>query len=89
MDFEWDAAKAASNLGKHGVDFADASLVLEDPLSITVPDNTATEERFVTLGADPVGRILVVVFTPRGEKIRLISARKATSRERRHYQERS
>ena len=87
MEFEWDPRKAASNLRKHGVDFADAALVLYDPLAMTQPDANAPEERFVTIGADPRGRILVVAFTWRGAKTRLISARIATARERRQYGE--
>lgn len=87
MDFEWDEAKAAANLRKHGVDFADAALVLEDDLAMTARDLHAVgEERFVTLGADPKGRLLVVVYTWRAERIRLISAREATGRERRQYE---
>lgn len=89
VELEWDPAKAAANLRKHGIDFADASLVLEDDLALTVQDIGAeSEERFVTIGADPVGRILVVVYTWRGERIRFISARRATARERRQYEER-
>jgi uncharacterized protein len=87
-EFEWDAKKAAQNLAKHGVDFADASLVLQDEFALTRPDLSSTDEdRFVTLGCDPEGRLLVVVFTWRGERIRLISARKATSKERQAYEE--
>ena len=88
MGYEWDPRKARANLAKHGVDFADAALVLEDPLALTRHDpDAAGEERFVSLGADPRGRLLVVVWTPRGEQIRLISARRATAAERRHYKE--
>ena len=88
MGYEWDARKARANLTKHGVDFADAALVLEDPLALTRPDPDAErEERFVTLGLDPLGRLLVVVWTPRGQRIRLISARRATAAERRQYEE--
>ena len=89
VELEWDAAKAVANLRKHGIDFADAALVLEDDLAVTVRDLRAqAEERFVTIGAEPGGRLLVVVFTWRGERIRLISARQATARERRQYEER-
>jgi uncharacterized DUF497 family protein len=87
--YEWDPRKARANLTKHGVDFADAALVLEDPLGLTRSDPDAgDEERFVTLGLDPVGRLLVVVWTPRGKRVRLISARRATAAERRQYEER-
>jgi uncharacterized protein len=86
--FEWDEAKAASNLRKHGVDFADAAIALEDEFALTVKDSgVAQEERWVTLGVAPDGRLLVVVFTWRGERIRIISAREATSWERRKYEE--
>ncbi len=88
VSFEWDARKADANLRKHGVDFADAALALEDEHAITVPDAaSASEERFITLGMDPLGRVLVVVYTWRSETIRLISARKATRREARQYGE--
>ena len=88
VSFEWDRRKAEANLRKHGVDFADAAQVLEDVHAITIPDAaSASEERFLTLGMDPLGRVLVVVYTWRSEKIRLISARKATSREARQYGE--
>ncbi len=88
MEFEWDPDKAHRNLDRHGVDFADAVGALEDEFALTVQDPySETEERFITLGSDPLGRLLVVVYTWRGESIRLISARKATSRERRQYEE--
>ncbi len=88
MDFEWDKAKAASNLRKHDIDFADAVLALEDALAVTLEDPRAEgEPRFVTLGVDPEGRLLVVVYTWRGERARLISARKATRRELRQYED--
>jgi hypothetical protein len=64
VEIEWDAKKAASNLRKHGIDFADAALVLEDDLALTRPDlHSHHEERFVTLGCDPQGRLLVLVYT--------------------------
>lgn len=87
MEFEWDERKAAENLRKHGVDFADAALVLEDDLALTVEDpDTQGEERWVTMGHDPNQRVLVVAYTWRGERIRLISARQATGAERRRYE---
>ena len=85
MAFEWDPAKARTNLKKHGVDFADAALVLYDDLALTIRDLEAGEERFVTLGLDPLGRLLVVVYTWRGDTIRIISARVATAAEARRY----
>ena len=85
--YEWDPAKAAANLRRHGVDFADAALSLEDPSALAVADPDATgEERFICLGADPEGRVLVTVFTHRGKSIRIISARRASPAERRRYE---
>jgi uncharacterized DUF497 family protein len=85
--FEWDPAKAASNLRKHKVDFADAAVSLEDPRSLTTPDpDAAGEERFVTLAADPEGRVLVTVYSYSGDNRRIISARKANPGERKRYE---
>ena len=86
-DGEWDPRKAAANLKKHGVDFADAVTVLHDEQAITIRDDEGEgdEERFVTIGMDALGNVLVVVYTWRGERPRLISARKAKPREREHY----
>jgi hypothetical protein len=86
MGYHWDAKKAEANLAKHGVDFADAVTALEDDAALTVEDDSPDEERFVTMGVDALGRILVIVYTWRGENVRLISARKATSRERKQYE---
>lgn len=88
MEVEWDPRKAAANLRKHGVDFADAAEVLYDELAVTVPGAEAEEDRFITMGADPAGRLLVVVYTWRRTGARLISARQATRTERRQYEER-
>lgn len=85
MKFEWDSLKAADNVRKHGVDFADAVGVLFDEMAITIVDANQTEERFVTIGADPLNRILVVVYTWRADRIRIISARRATRAERKKY----
>jgi len=87
MKYQWDKNKAASNLQKHGIEFADAVAVLSDDLAITIPDNRFDEDRFVAIGMDAFGRILVVVFIWRGEDIRLISARLAERRERKQYEE--
>lgn len=84
--YQWDPAKARANHRKHGVRFADATSVFTDELAITVPDEVSDEERFVTLGRDALGRILVVIYTFRGNDIRLISARKATAIERQQYE---
>jgi len=87
MTFEWDLGKADANRRKHGVDFADAVGVFEDPYALSRPDPFPAEERVATLGRDLLDRLIVVVWTWRGEGIRLISARRATSRERRRYAE--
>ena len=87
MKLEWDPTKAASNFKKHGVRFADAVDVLEDEHAITVSENVDVEERFITIGMDAIGRILVVIYTHRFGNVRIISVRKATGRERRAYEE--
>lgn len=83
---EWDPEKAAANLQKHGVDFADAAMVLHDDLAITVDDPDHGEPRFVTIGRGLLGRVLVVVYAWREDEPRLISARRANPRERRRYE---
>jgi len=85
--YEWDPKKAASNLRKHRVDFADAVTVFEDDFAVTIDDDEPEEKRFVTIGMDAFARILIVVYTWRGENIRVISARKADAEERRQYEE--
>lgn len=86
--YEWDETKALSNRDKHGIDFADAVAVFSDIAALTLEDDFSDEQRFVTLGMDAFGRILVVVYTWREEEtIRIISARKATRSERRAYEE--
>ena len=87
MSFEWDLKKATSNFRKHGVNFADAVTALADELALTLDDNHPHEQRFITIGTDGLGRVLVVVYAFRGEAIRIISAREATPRERRQYTE--
>jgi uncharacterized DUF497 family protein len=85
--YAWDPQKAATNLDKHGIDFADAVAVLEDPSALTLrADDEAGEERLVTAGVDFLGRVLVVVYTHRRDSIRLISARPASKAERRVYE---
>jgi len=85
--FEWDPAKAAANVAKHHVDFADAALSLEDPRARTVPDPDSTaEERFITLAADPQGTVLVTVYAYVAENRRIISSRKASPSERKRYE---
>ena len=76
MDVEFDRDKARSNLKKHKVSFAHAEQVLRDPMALTIEDpDSEGEVRFVTLGMDALGRVLVVVHTPRGNRVRIISAR--------------
>jgi hypothetical protein len=87
MSIEFDPRKAASNLKKHGVSFAEVEPVLYDPLALTREDDDAKgESRFVTVGLGALGRLLAVVWAGEGETIRLISARVATSNERRAYE---
>lgn len=87
MEFEWDEAKATSNLRKHDVDFADAVGVFDDPFALSMLDDGTGERRFVGIGTDLLGRVIVVVYTFRGDKVRLISARRATPTERKRYEE--
>jgi uncharacterized DUF497 family protein len=88
MGFEWDDAKATSNLRKHGVSFDDAVTVFDDPLAVTRddPDHSEDELRFVTIGSSKAGHLLVVCHSDRPDRIRLISARKANRRERRYHE---
>lgn len=86
MDYEWDPRKAAENLRKHGIDFADAVVALEDENALTIEDRDATELRFKTLGMGPFLNVLYVVHTEHGKDcIRIISARPATKRETKNY----
>lgn len=91
LRFLWDPRKAASNVRKHGVGFGEATTVFDDPLSVTIgdPDHSAEEQRFLLLGLSNRGRLLVVAHSERGKSIRLISARRATRRERRTYEEKN
>ena len=91
LAFEWDRRKDSANRRNHGVGFAEASTVFDDPLSITIPDpdHSIDEERFVIIGMSIKRSLLIVVHTIRGERIRLISARLATKYERRNYEETS
>jgi uncharacterized DUF497 family protein len=86
VEVEWDAAKARSNFQKHGIDFADAATALQDEMAITIPDVDPDEQRFVTVATDALRRVLVIAYTWRGPRIRLISARPATRKERRQYE---
>lgn len=88
MEIEWDARKARLNALRHGVQFADAVLVLEDDNALTTTEQASDgEERWVTLDIDALGRILVVVYTWRKSRVRVISARPATPGERERYAE--
>jgi uncharacterized DUF497 family protein len=89
MRFEWDAAKAAANVLKHGVNFDEAGTVFGDDLSATGRDLTHSigEARFVTFGISSKGRVLAVSHTDRGGVVRIISARPATRKEKRIYEE--
>ncbi len=87
--FEWDKTKAELNRQKHGVEFDEAQTIFVDELSITMPDpdHSDEENRMMMIGLSRTNRLLVVIFTERGRKIRLISARKATRAERKKYEE--
>jgi uncharacterized protein len=87
--FEWDTDKARENEHKHGVSFLEASQVFDDDQSSTVqdPDHSVDEARYLIFGACKQGKHLVVSYTERGDRIRLISARQMTARERRAYEE--
>ena len=89
LNFQWDRAKAAANLRKHGISFEDAGSAFGDPLSISIPDpdHSESEERLVLLGMTQRHRLVVVVHIEQGDTIRIISARPATSAERRDYEE--
>jgi len=85
--FEWNEKKALLNVQKHGVSFEEAATAFGDPLSLTIDDplHSQDEDRFILIGMSNRNRLLVVVHTYRDDVIRLISARKATQKERRYY----
>lgn len=89
MNFEWDPRKAIGNIRKHGVSFQEAATVFGDPLSLTIgdPDHSEDEHRFLIVGLSHARRLLVVAHADRGETVRIISARLASRRERRIYEE--
>lgn len=89
MEFEWDPGKAAENLRKHQVSFNEASTVFGDHFSATAsdPDHSVDEHRFITVGWSKQGRLLMVAHTERRERIRIISARELTRREKTAYEE--
>jgi len=88
MEFEWDAGKAASNADKHGVTFEEAMTVFGDPLELAIsdPHHSQGEFRFLSIGKSLTGRLLVVAYTEREARTRIISARDANPRERRTYE---
>ncbi len=89
LDFEWDPDKAERNRRKHRVTFEEAATVFADPWSLTIddPDHSEGEDRCITVGRSERDRILVVVHTDRDDRIRIISARRATRGERNQYEE--
>ena len=87
MGLEWDPAKARSNFTKHGISFSDVEPAFYDQYGISMPDpGASSEERFILVGMDAIGRVVVVVYTYRGSSIRIISARAATKVERKTYE---
>jgi len=87
MRFQYNAAKAAANARKHGVSFADAEGVFHDPLAVAIEDPDAQDERrYIAIGLGSSGELLVVIYTEREDEYRLISARRATRKERRAYE---
>jgi uncharacterized DUF497 family protein len=89
MRFDWDDAKAARNLAKHGVTFDEAATAVGDPLGWTYPDDehSVLEKRWITIGISETDQLLVVAHTSRAGRIQIISARPATRKERRFYEE--
>jgi hypothetical protein len=89
MDFEWDKDKATANLKKHKISFDEAKTIFDDQFSITIndPAHSFEERRYVDIGISSKGNILVVSYTERGTRIRIISCRKATKSERKVYEE--
>ena len=89
LQFAWDARKAAANLRKHGVSFAEAATAFGDPLSLTIPDpdHSQDEDRFLLIGRSTRQHLVVVTHAERGDTIRMISARRASRRERIAYEE--
>ena len=87
-EFEWDDEKAKSNLKKHRVAFEEGATIFNDPIIATIPDpdHSEDEERFISIGRSVQNRLLVLVHTFRDERIRLISCRKATTAERKTYE---
>ncbi len=81
IEFEWDPEKASANRAKHRVSFEEAATAFADPMSLTIPDPDHSEDRWILLGRSMLSRVLVVVHVERGERVRIISARKANRHE--------
>lgn len=88
MNFEWSAEKAEKNIKKHNISFQEALTVFQDTLSLTYPDmdHSTNEDRYLIIGLSSFGNVLVIPHTFRNDKIRIISARKATKKERHFYE---
>ena len=91
MEFEWDPEKAKANARKHGVEFGEAMTVFGDPLEVTIadPDHSEDEPRFLSIGTSTAGRLVVVAYTERAGRTRIISAREASAQERKDYESRN
>jgi uncharacterized protein len=91
VTFEWDPTKARRNRRKHGISFEEAATIFADPLSLTFldPEHSISEQRFITIGMSSNNQVLIAAHADRDEVIRIISARRATSRERKSYEEKS
>ena len=91
MEFEWDPEKAKANAKKHGVEFGEAMTVFGDPLELTIadPDHSEDETRFLSIGTTTAGRLVVVAYTERAGRTRIINAREASAQERKHYESRN
>ena len=90
LEFEWDQSKATSNEEKHGIRFSEATTVFGDPMELTIsdPDHSVGEYRFLSIGRSTGGNLLVVSYTEKEENhIRIISARRATRQEQRQYEQ--
>ena len=89
MEFEWDRAKAAANLSKHGVSFDEAKTVFDDPLYVDFydPDHSLNEHRYIIIGESEQGRLLMVSYTEKDDTIRIVSSREVAPAERKQYEE--
>ena len=89
LTFEWDEEKCEEDMRKHGVSFDEAKTIFNDPLAMTVsdPEHSSQEDRYIDMGRSSRGRILMVWYTERGRNIRIIGSRKASRSQRRQYEE--